>query len=44
MAFEHLGKMAMQELMSNQEVNAAMDGFVRYIDKEKLDKVLKSVR
>lgn len=41
-AFEQLGRMAMQELMSNSEVNAAMGGFERYLDKPKLDRVLKS--
>lgn len=41
-AFEYLGRMAMQELMSNQEVNAAMGGFERYIDKVKVDRVVKS--
>lgn len=39
-AFEYLGRMAMQELMTNQEVNAAMGGFERYIDKEKVNKVV----
>ncbi len=41
-AFEHLGKMAMQELMSNPQVNQSIGGFERYIDKAKTDRVLKS--
>lgn len=41
-AFEYLGKMAMQELMTNQEVNVAIGGFERYIDKARIDRVVKS--
>lgn len=41
-AFEYLGKMAMQELMSDQAVNAALGGFERFTDKSKLSRVFKS--
>ena len=40
-AFEHLGRMAMQELMAAPEVNASLTGFDRYIDKEKIDRAIK---
>lgn len=40
-AFEYLGKMAMQELMSNPQVTASFGGFERYVDKARLDRVLK---
>jgi hypothetical protein len=40
-AFEYLGKMAMQELMGNKEVNAVIGGFERYVDQSKLDSVLR---
>ncbi|WP_326538359.1 hypothetical protein [Pseudorhodoferax sp.] len=40
-AFEHLGKIAMQELMSNPQVNATIGGFERFIDKKKLEPVLR---
>ena len=36
-AFEHLGKIAMQELMSNPQVNAAIGGFERYVDKKAIE-------
>ena len=41
-SFEHLGRMAMQELMSNAQVNQAIGGFERYVDKAKVEPVLKS--
>lgn len=40
-AFEYLGKMAMQELMSNQDVSSTLSGFQRYIDKVKFEKTFK---
>jgi hypothetical protein len=39
-AFGHLGRIAMQELMGNREVNAAFGGFVPYLDKAKLEAAL----
>jgi len=36
-AFGVLGRLAMQELMSNPDVNASVAGFTKYIDKSKLD-------
>jgi len=36
-AFGVLGQLAMQELMSNSEVNASISGFEKYVDKKKLD-------
>lgn len=39
-AFEYLGKLAMQELTSNQEVKAALGGFERYTDQEKINRVV----
>lgn len=35
-SFSSLGKLAMQELMGNAEVNAAIGGFANYLDQEKL--------
>lgn len=40
--FEHLGKMAMQELMGNAEVNATIGGFERYLDQSKLEPAMRS--
>jgi hypothetical protein len=40
-AFEHLGRMAMQELMAAPEVNASLTGFDRYIDKERIERAIK---
>ncbi len=34
-AFEIVGRLAMQDLMSNKEVNNSMSGFLNYIDKDK---------
>lgn len=36
LAFGFLGKLAMQELMTNPEVGASFSGFERYIDQQKL--------
>jgi hypothetical protein len=41
-AFENLGRLAMQELMSNQDVNVSLGGFTRYIDKEKVERAIKA--
>jgi len=38
--FGKLGRVAMQELMRNQEVSAAMEEMTRYIDMERIEKVL----
>ncbi len=39
-AFSHLGKLAMQELMSHKDVQSSISGFERYIDRRKLDAAL----
>jgi hypothetical protein len=39
-AFATLGQVAMQELMSDKDVNAAFSGFERYVDKKKVEAVL----
>lgn len=36
-AFESLGKLAMQELMTNKEVRTALLGFDKYVDRKKLE-------
>ena len=36
-AFELVGRVAMQELMTSQDVNLAMAGFEKYMDKEKFE-------
>ncbi len=41
-AFENLGRLAMQELMSNQDVNVSLSGFTRYIDKAKVERAIKT--
>lgn len=41
-AFETLGRLAMQELMSNADANAAMATFERYVDNEKVNAALHS--
>lgn len=41
-SFEHLGRMAMHELMSDPQVNQAIGGFERYVDKAKVEPVLSS--
>lgn len=41
-AFGVIGMLAMQELMSNQKVNAAFTNFVKYADQPKIDAVLKN--
>jgi hypothetical protein len=38
-AFQTLGQLAMQELMSNQEVNASMSKFEKLLDQTKLQRV-----
>ena len=42
MAFEYLGKLAMQELMSNREVNASISGVDRYLDKNRIERAVKA--
>jgi hypothetical protein len=39
-SFEFLGRLAMQEITSNKDVEASMSGVARLIDSEKLAKVL----
>lgn len=39
-AFELVGVVAMQELMTNQEVTAAMANYIKYINQEKINKIL----
>ena len=39
-AFEVLGRLAMQELMTNGDVNAAISNIGRYADRKKLDAAL----
>jgi hypothetical protein len=39
-AFETLGKLAMQEVMSNANVMTTMSGFTKYIDEKKLGEAL----
>jgi hypothetical protein len=39
-AFEVVGKVAMQELMSNKETLTSMGAFEKYMDKEKINTVL----
>lgn len=39
-AFESLGKLAMQELISNPAVGAGFSGFEKYVDMKKLKKAL----
>lgn len=41
-AFEFLGKIAMQELMSNPEVNAAMSGFERFLDAKQIERAMRA--
>jgi hypothetical protein len=41
-AFELVGKVAMQELMSNKEVVASISGYAKFLDEEKLGAVLKT--
>lgn len=40
-AFEVVGKVAMQELMANDEVNKAIGAYVQFTDINKIEKVLK---
>ena len=42
-AFEHLGAVAMQELMGNPAVNAAISGFEKHVDQDALAPVLGGV-
>ena len=39
--FKFLGELAMKELMTDPNVSKSIQGFSRYIDKEKADRVLK---
>ena len=39
-AFELVGKVAMRELMTDQNVTKSISSYVRYIDEEKINKVL----
>jgi hypothetical protein len=39
-AFSELGKLAMQELMANPDVSAAMSALAKYVDQQKLAAVL----
>lgn len=39
-AFELVGKVAMQELMANQNVTKSITNYVHYLDQEKINKVL----
>lgn len=39
-AFDALGKLAMQELMSNTEVRKAISGFEQFVDRKKVDAAL----
>ena len=39
-AFGSLGKLAMQELMTNREVHRTVTGFERFVDRRKLDAAL----
>lgn len=41
LSFQVLGQVAMQELMSNKAVSAGFEGFTRFIDKAKIDALLK---
>lgn len=38
--FEMVGKVAMQELMTNQDVVASITGYIPYVDQKKINKVL----
>lgn len=40
-AFELVGKVAMQELMTNKEVAASIAGYAKFVDNEKITAVLK---
>ncbi|OWY37372.1 hypothetical protein CEK28_16945 [Xenophilus sp. AP218F] len=40
-AFDSLGKLAMQELTANPQVNAALMGFVQYVDEPKVERALR---
>jgi hypothetical protein len=41
LAFETLGRVAMQEIMSNPDVRTTISGFQRYVDRKKLEEALK---
>lgn len=41
LAFEVLGKVAMQELMTDQNVNSTFSGITEYTDQKRIDQVLK---
>lgn len=38
--FELVGKVAMQELMTNQNVTKALTNYIKYADKDKINKIL----
>ncbi len=40
LAFEYLGRMAMQELISDPNVNSTMSEFQKYVDRKKLERAL----
>ena len=39
-AFETVGKVAMQELMTDKDVNASISGYAKYLDEQKVRQVL----
>jgi len=39
-AFELVGRVAMQEIMTNQEVMKSLTSYAQYADKEKINKIL----
>jgi hypothetical protein len=39
-AFEHLGRIAMQELITNEQVAANIGAFERYLDKPRIDRAV----
>ena len=41
-AFEFVGQVAMQELMTNDDVTKAISGYANYIDQEKIGELLNS--
>jgi hypothetical protein len=38
--FELVGRVAMQELMTNQNVTKAITNYIKYVDTDKLNKIL----
>ncbi|MBN8446793.1 MAG: hypothetical protein J0M22_15125 [Gammaproteobacteria bacterium] len=43
-AFELLGKVAMQELMTNRNVMVSVEGYANFIDEKKLESVLNGTK